>query len=82
MVLSKTLKTYWLPVLVHVGALVPLALLIRYYSQDAFIIDPVQPHKHSFWLQTGTACPSRAGFVRLYVRRIALFDVYRFGLCV
>jgi sulfoxide reductase heme-binding subunit YedZ len=42
MVLSRTLKTYWLPVLVHVGALVPLALLIRDYSQDAFIIDPVK----------------------------------------
>ena len=42
MVLSKTIKRYWLPVLVHVGALLPLALLIRDYSQDAFIIDPVK----------------------------------------
>ena len=42
MVLSKTIKRYWLPLLVHVGALLPLALLIRDYSQDAFIIDPVK----------------------------------------
>jgi len=42
MVLKKTLKAYWLPVLVHVGALLPLVILVRQYAQDAFIVDPVK----------------------------------------
>lgn len=42
MVLKQKLKAYWLPVLVHVGALLPLVILARDYTQDAFLIDPVK----------------------------------------
>jgi sulfoxide reductase heme-binding subunit YedZ len=38
----RKLKANWLPILTHVGALLPLARLVWDYWQNRFIVDPVQ----------------------------------------
>jgi sulfoxide reductase heme-binding subunit YedZ len=42
MVLRKKLRGDWLRILVHVGALLPLVFLVRDYTQDLFIVDPIR----------------------------------------
>lgn len=42
MVLLEKLKAHWLRVLVHVGALAPLAWLAWQYSQGTFLVDPIR----------------------------------------
>lgn len=42
MVLLNWLKVRWLQILVHVGALLPLAWTVWQYSQDLFLVDPVR----------------------------------------
>ena len=42
MVLLDWLKKRWLQVVVHVGALLPLAWLVWQYTQGAFLVDPVR----------------------------------------
>lgn len=42
MVLLKWLRQHWLPLLVHVGSLLPLAWLIWRASAGLFLVDPVQ----------------------------------------
>jgi sulfoxide reductase heme-binding subunit YedZ len=41
-VLARILKVHWLRIVVHVGALVPLAWLIWAYWQGLFLVDPVR----------------------------------------
>ncbi len=36
------LQAHWLRIVVHIGALVPLAWLIWAYTQDLFLVDPVR----------------------------------------
>jgi sulfoxide reductase heme-binding subunit YedZ len=38
----RKLKTYWLQILTHVAALLPLAWLLWHYWQGLFIIDPIR----------------------------------------
>lgn len=42
MVLLERLKRHWLQILVHLGALLPLAWMVWQYTQDMFIVDPVR----------------------------------------
>jgi sulfoxide reductase heme-binding subunit YedZ len=42
MVLASKLRTQWLRVVVHVGALVPLAWIVWAYGQNLFLVDPVR----------------------------------------
>ncbi len=42
MVLLERIKTHWLRIVVHVGALVPLAWLLWAYWQGLFLVDPVR----------------------------------------
>ena len=42
MVLLNRLKQHWLRILVHVGALAPLAWLLWAYWQDLFLVDPIR----------------------------------------
>lgn len=42
MVLVKSLKARWLQLIVHIGAPIPLVLLVLNYLQGSFIIDPVK----------------------------------------
>lgn len=42
MVLLDRLRGGWLRIIVHVGALLPLALIVWQYSQDLFLVDPVR----------------------------------------
>lgn len=42
MVLGRRFKLHWLQVVVHIGALLPLAWLLWQMSQDLFLVDPVR----------------------------------------
>jgi sulfoxide reductase heme-binding subunit YedZ len=42
MVLARKLGTQWLRIVVHVGALVPLARLVWAYWRDLFLVDPIR----------------------------------------
>jgi sulfoxide reductase heme-binding subunit YedZ len=42
MVLASKLRTQWLRIVVHVGALVPLAWMVWAYWQDLFLVDPIR----------------------------------------
>lgn len=42
MVLLDRIKTYWLQILVHAGALLPLGWMVWKYSQGLFLVDPVR----------------------------------------
>ena len=42
MVLASKLRTQWLRIVVHIGALVPLAWMVWAYWQDLFLVDPIR----------------------------------------